>query len=48
MDDVSEKITFNIWKLNINKEKESIGVDLRIPVTYKKEDFVAKLEAKGK
>ncbi|MGL4911736.1 MAG: M20 family metallopeptidase [Romboutsia sp.] len=44
-DEVSGKLTFNIGKLNINKEKESIGVDVRIPVTYKKEDFVEKLVA---
>lgn len=44
-DEVSGKLTFNIGKLNINKEKESIGIDVRIPVTYKKEDFVEKLVA---
>lgn len=47
MDEVSGKLTFNIGKLNINEEKESIGIDVRIPVTYKKEDFVEKLKAKA-
>lgn len=47
VDEVSGKLTFNIGKLNINEEKESIGIDVRIPVTYKKEDFVEKLKAKA-
>ncbi|WP_042274761.1 M20 family metallopeptidase [[Clostridium] dakarense] len=48
MDDVSGKLTFNIGKLNIDKEKSSIGIDARIPVTYKKEEFTSNLEAKAK
>ncbi|RDY29159.1 Sapep family Mn(2+)-dependent dipeptidase [Romboutsia weinsteinii] len=43
-DDVSGKLTFNIGKLELTKEKESLGVDIRIPVTYKKEDVVDNLK----
>lgn len=47
-DEVSGKLTFNIGKLSINKDKESIGVDVRIPVTYDKEEFVKQLVEKAK
>ncbi|RDY25881.1 Sapep family Mn(2+)-dependent dipeptidase [Romboutsia weinsteinii] len=38
-DDVSGKLTFNIGKVEIDSNIEKIGIDIRIPVTYKKEDF---------
>ena len=41
---MSGKLTFNIGKLELTKEKESLGVDIRIPVTYKKEDVVDNLK----
>ncbi|MEG1311255.1 MAG: M20 family metallopeptidase [Romboutsia sp.] len=48
MDEVSGKLTFNIGKLNIDKDKSTISVDVRIPVTYEKEEFTSKLEEKAK
>lgn len=44
MDEVSGKLTFNIGKLEINDEVENLGIDIRIPVTYKKEDIVDNLK----
>lgn len=38
-DKVSGKLTFNIGKLEIDNNIEKIGIDIRLPVTYKKEDF---------
>jgi succinyl-diaminopimelate desuccinylase len=42
-EDVSGKLTLNVGKLDITPEKEVISIDVRIPVTYKKEDFVKKI-----
>lgn len=41
--DVSGKLTLNVGKLDISSEKEVISIDVRIPVTYKKEEFVKKI-----
>lgn len=46
--DVSGKLTFNIGKIDLNKDQETIYVDIRIPVTYKKEDVVNPLIEKAK
>lgn len=43
-DNVSGKLTFNVGKIELNDEKEMIGIDIRIPVTYKKEDVVDNLK----
>ncbi|MGL5330499.1 MAG: M20 family metallopeptidase [Peptostreptococcaceae bacterium] len=40
IDDVSGKLTVNVGKIELNNECQSIGLDIRIPVTYKKEDVV--------
>ncbi|MFA6939540.1 MAG: Sapep family Mn(2+)-dependent dipeptidase [Clostridiaceae bacterium] len=42
-EDISGKLTLNVGKLDITPEKEVISIDVRIPVTYKKEDFIKKL-----
>ena len=39
-EDVSGKLTFNVGKLDMDNEKEVISIDVRIPVTYKKEEVV--------
>ena len=39
-EDMSGKLTFNIGKIDLNTEEEIISIDIRIPVTYKKEDIV--------
>lgn len=44
MDDVSGKLTFNIGKLEINEDIQKVGIDIRIPVTYKKEDVLDSLK----
>lgn len=46
--DVSGKLTFNIGRLDINQEEEIVSIDIRIPVTYKKEDVVNPLIKKAK
>ncbi|HBF4283676.1 TPA: dipeptidase PepV [Clostridioides difficile] len=43
-DDVSGKLTVNIGRVTIDSEKEFAGIDVRIPVTYKKDDFVKELK----
>ncbi len=43
-DDVSGKLTVNIGRVTIDNEKEFAGIDVRIPVTYKKDDFVKELK----
>lgn len=43
-DDVSGKLTFNIGNIELTKESEKLGIDIRIPVTYKKEDVVDNLK----
>lgn len=42
-EDVSGKLTFNIGKVDLNEEEEIIYIDVRIPVTYKKEDVVDRI-----
>ncbi|MDO5851476.1 MAG: M20 family metallopeptidase [Methanobacteriaceae archaeon] len=44
IDDVSGKLTFNVANLELNDKIEKLGVDIRIPVTYKKEDIVTNLK----
>lgn len=46
-EDISGKLTLNVGKLDITHDKEVISIDVRIPVTYKKEDFAKKLAAKA-
>lgn len=47
-EDVSGKLTFNIGKIDLNEDEEVISVDIRIPVTYKKEDVVNPLIEKAR
>lgn len=47
-DEHSGKLTFNIGKININKEEEIISVDIRIPVTSNKDEVVEKLSQSAK
>ena len=42
-EDISGKLTFNIGKIDLNADEEIISVDIRIPVTYSKEDVVEPL-----
>ncbi len=46
-EDVSGNLTVNIGKLDLNKDIETISLDIRIPVTYKKEDIVNPLKEKA-
>jgi len=46
--DVSGKLTLNVGKLDITPEEEVISIDVRIPVTYKKEEFAEKLADQAK
>lgn len=46
-DEQSGQLTMNIANLEINSEHTRIGLDIRIPVTYKKEEIVRKLSAKA-
>lgn len=46
--DVSGKFTFNVGNIDLNSEFEELCLDIRIPVTYKKEDFVKALKEKAK
>ncbi|MDV3427291.1 MAG: Sapep family Mn(2+)-dependent dipeptidase [Bacillota bacterium] len=46
-EDVSGKLTLNVGKLDITPDEEVISIDVRIPVTYKKEDFAKKLSDKA-
>ncbi|BBE31682.1 peptidase [Tepiditoga spiralis] len=46
-DDVSGKLTINIGRIFINSEKEELGMDIRIPVTIKKETVVNKIKEKA-
>ncbi|NLM03452.1 MAG: Sapep family Mn(2+)-dependent dipeptidase [Clostridiales bacterium] len=43
-DDVSGKITFNIAKVNINKDIQELFVDIRIPVLKKQDEVLAMIE----
>lgn len=47
-DDVSGNLTFNIGKLELNKDRQVISVDIRIPVTFDKETVVNNLKEKAK
>ena len=42
-DEQSGELTMNFASLEITPEQTKIGVDMRIPVTFKKDDLVAKL-----
>ena len=44
-DEVSGRITFNVGKLTITPDEERLGIDMRIPVTAKKEQVVGPLQA---
>lgn len=46
-DDVSGKLTVNVGRISINHKKEEIGMDIRIPVTIKKEEVVSKIKEKA-
>lgn len=46
-EDVSGKLTVNVGKLNIEKDTETICLDIRIPVTIDKEQIVDVIKAKG-
>lgn len=46
-EDVSGKLTVNVGKLNIEKDTETICLDIRIPVTIDKEQVVDVIKAKG-
>ena len=47
-EDVSGKLTFNIGKIDLNEKEEKIYIDVRIPVTVKKEELVNNLIEKSK
>ncbi len=42
-DEYSGKLMFNLGMFEFNSEKEELCIDIRIPVTYEKEDIVKKL-----
>ncbi len=46
-EDVSGKLTVNVGKIDLNEDIETISLDIRIPVTYKKEDIVNPLKEKA-
>ncbi|MDF2548063.1 MAG: putative dipeptidase [Anaerosolibacter sp.] len=39
-DEPSGKLTFNVAKIDLNDEQQMIGVDIRFPVTKRKEDII--------
>lgn len=39
VEDVSGRLTFNVAQLNINEQSSKLGIDIRVPVTFSKEDF---------
>lgn len=41
--DTSGRLTFNIGKIDINQEDETVYMEIKIPTTYKKEDIVEPL-----
>ncbi|MGX6591186.1 Sapep family Mn(2+)-dependent dipeptidase [Cetobacterium ceti] len=43
-DEHSGELKFNIGKIEFTPEEEILGIDMRIPVTYKTEDIVEKLK----
>lgn len=43
-DEASGKLKFNIGKIDINHEEECLAIDIRIPVTVKKEQIVLQLK----
>ncbi|MEQ7177981.1 M20 family metallopeptidase [Enterococcus thailandicus] len=47
-DEQSGELTMNFASLEITPEQTKIGVDMRIPVTFKKDDLVAKLTETAK
>lgn len=48
MDEQSGELTMNIASLEITPEQTKIGIDMRIPVTFKKDDLVEKIKEKIK
>jgi predicted dipeptidase len=46
-DKPSGKLTLNLGKININKQKQELCIDMRIPVTIDKEEIVNQLEEKA-
>jgi len=46
-EDVSGKLTVNVGKIDLNEDIETISLDIRIPVTYKKEDIVNPIKEKA-
>lgn len=47
-DEVSGNLTINLGKVDFNETKQEIGLDIRIPVTFDKEEVVNKLKEKVK
>lgn len=47
-DEPSGELKFNLGKIELTPTEEILSLDIRIPVTYPKEDVVAKLSAKAK
>lgn len=45
-DDVSGKLSFNVATVAIDDKESKIGLDLRLPVTFTKDEVVEKLEKK--
>jgi succinyl-diaminopimelate desuccinylase len=39
IEDVSGRLTFNVAQLDISKEHSKSGIDIRVPVTFSKDDF---------
>lgn len=46
-DEASGELKFNLGKIELTPEQEILSIDIRIPVTYSKDDVVAKLSAKA-
>ena len=44
-DQLSGKLTLNLGMINIDRESGEAVIDIRYPVSYKKEDVLAKIEA---
>ncbi len=44
-DEPSGKLTFNVAKIDLNEEQQVIGVDVRFPVTKRKEEIVQMVQA---
>ncbi|MBB6218691.1 putative dipeptidase [Anaerosolibacter carboniphilus] len=44
-DEPSGKLTFNVAKIDLNDEQQVIGVDIRFPVTKRKEEIIKMIQA---